>query len=126
MGYFRSALGPLLFLIHVNEEGALSLKSFPNLLADGTAMFNFYFCYENGKIIFLLFLETSHIPPREASEPVHNIDEKMGIWEVSTASFISVFNFRPVNENLQTNVVYCCVMEKEEKEVYTTISTYTE
>ena len=34
-----SVLGPLLFLIYVNDIGALNLKCLPNLFADDTAMF---------------------------------------------------------------------------------------
>lgn len=34
-----SVLGPLLFLIYVNDLGALNLNCFPNLFADDTAMF---------------------------------------------------------------------------------------
>lgn len=36
-----SVLGPLLFLIYINDIGALNLKSDPNIFADDTAMFYF-------------------------------------------------------------------------------------
>lgn len=37
-----SVLGPLLFLIYLNDVGALNLKSEPNIFADATALFYFH------------------------------------------------------------------------------------